>query len=423
MCTEHADKWVKRIQYVNIPFLKVRPDQKVLTTDEKSFLLNVERGDLAYIKKIVKAFQGKKNIFDINCMDPLGRTGLIIAIENENMEMMQFLIEAGIQPKDAILIAIREDYVEGVEVLLEYEESIHKEGDPYSWEEIDQVNANFTPDITPLILAAHRNNYEILKMLLDRGATIPMPHDVKCSCEECIDQSSDDSLRFSLSRINAYRALASPSLIALSTKDPILTAFQLSNELKRLAKMESQFKDDYQKLRKQVQEFAVGLVDHARTSYELEVMLNHNPGSAPWLPGTHQTLKRLECAIETNQKNFVAHPSVQQLLAAIWYDGLPGFRRLHIIRQLICVVKHACMFPIFSTVYMLAGPNTKMGRLAKKPFLKFIFESASYMFFLLLLALASQKFEHIFIDVVCKYDLLIILEYLTKEPCMYFPNF
>ena len=73
-------------------------------------------------------------------MDPLGRTGLIIAIENENMEMMQFLIEAGIQPKDAILIAIREDYVEGVEVLLEYEESIHKEGDPYSWEEIDQVS-------------------------------------------------------------------------------------------------------------------------------------------------------------------------------------------------------------------------------------------------------------------------------------------
>ena len=29
-------------------------------------------------------------------------------------------------------------------------------------------------------------------------------------------------------RINAYRALASPSLIALSSKDPIITAFQVS---------------------------------------------------------------------------------------------------------------------------------------------------------------------------------------------------
>ena len=142
-----------------------------------------------------------------------------------------------------------------------------------------------------MILAAHRNNYEILKLLLDRGATIPMPHDVKCSCEECLTQSADDSLRFSLSRINAYKALSSPSLIALSSKDPVLTAFQLSNELKRLAVMESQFKEEYKNLRKKVQEFAVGLVDCARTSYELEVCLNHNPGSIPWQPGINLTTR------------------------------------------------------------------------------------------------------------------------------------
>lgn len=48
-----------------------------------------------------------------------------------------------------------------------------------SWQTVDLSTATFTPDITPLILAAHRNNYEILKILLDRGATIPMPHDIK----------------------------------------------------------------------------------------------------------------------------------------------------------------------------------------------------------------------------------------------------
>jgi len=41
------------------------------------------------------------------------------------------------------------------------------------------VASTFTPDITPLTLAAHMNNYEILKILLDRGATLPMPHDVR----------------------------------------------------------------------------------------------------------------------------------------------------------------------------------------------------------------------------------------------------
>ena len=49
-----------------------------------------------------------------------------------------------------------------------------------SWEALPSDTATFTPDITPLILAAHRDNYEIIKILLDRGSTLPMPHDVRC---------------------------------------------------------------------------------------------------------------------------------------------------------------------------------------------------------------------------------------------------
>lgn len=39
--------------------------------------------------------------------------------------------------------------------------------------------ATFTSDITPLILAAHRDNYEIIKILLDRGCTLSLPHDAR----------------------------------------------------------------------------------------------------------------------------------------------------------------------------------------------------------------------------------------------------
>ena len=52
-----------------------------------------------------------------------------MAIDNENLEMIELLLEFKVETKDALLHAIHEEYVEAVEVLLDHEESIHKEGD------------------------------------------------------------------------------------------------------------------------------------------------------------------------------------------------------------------------------------------------------------------------------------------------------
>lgn len=54
-----------------------------------------------------------------------------------------------------------------------------------------------------------------------------------------------DSLRHSQSRINAYKALTSPSLICLSSRDPLLTAIELYGELKRLEQTEAEFRAEY----------------------------------------------------------------------------------------------------------------------------------------------------------------------------------
>jgi transient receptor potential cation channel subfamily C len=66
------------------------------------------------------------------------------------------------------------------------------------------------------------------------------------------------------------------------------------------------------------------------------------------------------------------------------------------------------MFPIFSLAYILA-PNSSMGKFATKPFVKFICHSASYMFFLFLLALVSQRIEHIVIDIAGIYCTFTII--------------
>ncbi|KAJ2941136.1 hypothetical protein O0L34_g10371 [Tuta absoluta] len=372
--------------------------ERPLSREEKTYLLHADRGDYATVKRLIDQYSSNPDILDINCVDPLNRSALIAAIENENIQLIKLLLDAGIKVKDALLHAIKEEYVEAVEMLLQWEEQNHVPGDPYSWESVDTSAATFTPDITPLILAAHRNHYEILKILLDRGATLPIPHDVKCGCDECVKSSLEDSLRHSQARINAYRALTSPSLIALSSADPLLTAFQLSWELGRLSRMETEFRVEYKALRQQCQEFATSLLDHTRTSKELEIMLNYNPWELDvWEPGERQTLGRLKLAIKYKQKMFVAHPNVQQLLGAIWYEGLPGFKRKNIVGQCVQVARLGIMFPVYCTIYMLA-PNSEYGRFMKKPFVKFICHSSSYMLFLSLLSLASQRAEFLVLE-------------------------
>ncbi|XP_037811373.1 transient-receptor-potential-like protein [Lucilia sericata] len=362
---------------------------QLLQMEEKKFLLAVERGDIANVRRILQKAHRKHHI-NINCMDPLGRRALTLAIDNENLEMVELLVIMGVETKDALLHAINAEFVEAVELLLEHEELIYKEGELYSWQKVEINTAMFPPDITPLILAAHKNNFEILKILLDRGAAVPVPHDIRCGCEECVRMSSEDSLRHSLSRVNIYRALSSPSLICQTSHDPILTAFQLSWELRNLAFTEQECKSEYMDLRRQCQQFAVDLLDQTRTSNELAIILNYDPDMSTYQPGDRMSLNRLTQAIYYKQKKFVAHANIQQLLSSIWYEGLPGFRRKTLFEKLLCIVKVAVLFPVYCLIYMVA-PNCKTGQLMRKPFMKFLIHASSYLFFLFILILVSQR--------------------------------
>lgn len=93
-----------------------------------------------------------------------------------------------------------------------------------------------------MILAAHCQEYEIVHTLLSKGARIDPPHDYFCGCDSCNYQQQYDSFSHSRSRINAYRGLASPAYLSLSSEDPVLAALELSNELAMLADIEKEFK-------------------------------------------------------------------------------------------------------------------------------------------------------------------------------------
>ncbi|CAH8596718.1 unnamed protein product [Schistosoma haematobium] len=375
-----------------------------LTDIERLYLYAAEQGDLGTIKQLTD--QANELKLNLNCTDTLGRDVLRIAIENEHMELLQFLVALPkLDLKDCILHAINEDNVIAVEIIL------HAQAERGGKKNLRGLlgrfqSSSFTPDINGIILAAHRDNYVILKLLLDRGDRIYKPHDLRCACNICTQARRENGLQHSTLRINTYRALTSPSFIILTSSDPILTAFELSWELKKLGELENEFRTEYEELEAKCQKFATDMLAQTRSSSELSIVLNHYTGadvSGCHISGVnHQSLSedinermqlsRLKLAIRYGQKQFVAHPHCQQLLAAIWYEGLPGFRQKPVFAQLTTIGTLCSLFPLLATFYMLA-PHSKLGSMMRKPFIKFLCHSSSYLSFLALLTLAATRVE------------------------------
>ncbi|XP_068840287.1 short transient receptor potential channel 1 isoform X5 [Capricornis sumatraensis] len=249
----------------------VREVKEENTLNEKLFLLACDKGDYYMVKKILE--ENSSGDLNINCVDVLGRNAVTITIENENLDILQLLLDYGCQKL---------------------------------MERIQNPEYSTTMDVAPVILAAHRNNYEILTMLLKQDVSLPKPHAVGCECTLCSAKNKKDSLRHSRFRLDIYRCLASPALIMLTEEDPILRAFELSADLKELSLVEVEFRNDYEELARQCKMFAKDLLAQARNSRELEVILNHTSNDEPLdkrgLLEERMNLSRLKLAIKYNQK-------------------------------------------------------------------------------------------------------------------------
>eukprot|EP00105_Crassostrea_gigas_P006215 XP_011420072.1 PREDICTED: short transient receptor potential channel 6-like [Crassostrea gigas] len=221
----------------------------------------------------------------------------------------------------------------------------------------------FSSDITPLILAAERNQFEIVQLLLLRGETIRKPHHYYCNCQECSNKLVFDQLRLAKTRLNAYRGLASSAYISLSSNDPILTAFELARELRCVAKVEKYYKSDYLALADQLSEYVVRLLDKVRGHDELEKLLNKKKREPD--DETYEQLSRLKLAIHYSEKKFVAHASCQQKLVSIWYNDLRAMERSNWFFRSLMVFGVTSVYPLLAILYIFA-PHSKKNAL-KEP--------------------------------------------------------
>lgn len=375
------------------PAVNIRTHDQI-SPQERKFLEAAERGDKPTLQECLLGRDGEAPL-NVNCLDSMGRSALEIAVDNENLEVVDLLLkQPDIRIGNALLCAIREGVYRLVEMQVNHP-SITREMLGDGWAEhldpAEVASAEYSSDISPIILAAQLNQFEILQMLLRKDARIERPHRYSCICETCDRERLNDSLQYSLKRINTYRALASPAWMSLTSPDPILSAFKLSWELQHLAVVEHEFKETYLQLAEQCRQFACDLISQCRSSEEVIAVLNkdcnnHDENVDVW--ASKLSLSRLKLAIKYEQKAFVSHPHCQQLLTSIWYEGFPGRQQRGSAWNIIVCIALIILWPILAVCYILM-PKSRIGRIVRSPFMKFLYYSISFGCFLLLLTLAT----------------------------------
>ncbi|TWW76894.1 Short transient receptor potential channel 6 [Takifugu flavidus] len=289
-------------------YLSRTQSARYLLKTEDHFLDAAENGNVPKVVQMLAELPDL-NVNYVNCK---GQNALQLAVANERLEVTKRLLKKKDLTRigDALLLAISKGYVRIVEALLSHQAFLdgqrlsdcpsQSDDDFFTF---DEDGTRFSRDITPIILASQCHQYEMVHILLMKGARIERPHDYFCQCRACSDEQSRDSFSHSQSRINAYKGLASPAYLCLSSEDPVMEALKLGNELSVLANTEKEFKNDYTNLSTQCKDFVVGLLDLCRNTEEVKAILNGDAESCQNADTScRQNLYRLKLAIRYEVK-------------------------------------------------------------------------------------------------------------------------
>ncbi|CAF2912362.1 unnamed protein product [Rotaria sp. Silwood2] len=363
----------------------------------EKFVRACENGDYSTVHQILR----DNPKFNIDVTNQLGRTAMQLAIENEHLEVVTHLLSQcdGQKMREAILLAIYLGHVQIAEACLRHpkfkilsERRAITADEEAFWHTPSSDDAQFSPDITPLILAAQYNRTEIVQLLLLGGDRITKPHDYHCKCLQCHHKFKFDSLRHAQSRLNAYRGLASESYISLVSVDPILTAFELGRELRDLSAKEKYFKNEYMNLADQLSAYAVKLLDKVRGHRELDCVLGKTGKESE---EKYLLLARLYLAIKYAEKPFVAHSNCQQKLVEIWHSQIRNLFKLNPLLILLLIILYIFILPFACVIYILtswSNYTNKLQRFLQQPCIKFIGHIISYAIFIVLIIVSSLLF-------------------------------
>ena len=263
----------------------------------------IKSGNLDELRDLLSSSQAK---IDLDCLDSSSKTALQVAADLEDSSVRERILTAllnnGASLQIGLLNAVRQEDARVVEILLQF----YDEQQQTSPRELLSSRGK-TAHITPLILAACLQNFQIVKLLLEHGLTVDDPTAVRWSRDST--GAVSEKLGPAVYRLNEYRALASPVFIAASFlqdvkrgPDPVLQACTLSKQLRDMAEQEYEFRNEYLQLCDGCQEFTVSLLNECCTMEEIRCVLETKSERKMLSKLEADSLNMLEFAVFTKNK-------------------------------------------------------------------------------------------------------------------------
>lgn len=169
----------------------------------------------------------------------ISNSAVLYAVWNDNLRLLDRLLDlTGID----ITLEISDDNFIGTGM---------GEYDGGSGDDVDGFandTGNFSPFMTPLLLASHCGRYDTVKYLLNRGHKLVKPHPPRCLCKKrCVAAlERGEVVADGCKRLNVYQAISSPTFVCCtSPDDPILASFRLYKELMECGGVDRVYNDAY----------------------------------------------------------------------------------------------------------------------------------------------------------------------------------
>ncbi|XP_030601897.1 short transient receptor potential channel 6a isoform X2 [Archocentrus centrarchus] len=320
----------KRRQALRGPAYMFSAPSVSLSEVEQRFLEAAEYGNIPEVRRMLLHIPN----LNVNAVDYMGQNALQLAVANEHLEVTELLLGRADLARvgDALLLAISKGYVRITEALLGHQafrDARRLTASPAQADMLDDFYA------------------------YDEDGTRKFQRSLNVSTSSCHENAE--------------------------TVAPGACWERAEN--------------DYSHLSSQCKDYVVGLLDLCRSTEEVEAILNGETDSEDSydVPG-RPSLTRLKLAIKYELKKFVAHPNCQQQLLSIWYENLPGLRQQTTAIKLLVVLAVAIGLPGLSVAYWIA-PCSRVGKVMRSPFMKFVAHASSFTIFLGLLILnAADRF-------------------------------